>query len=128
MVICAAVSSARIGVDTEKREPRDVGDMNEYFTPGEWDAVVTSEDANAAFYKMWVRKEACVKAIGKGVFLPLNEIDVSDDEVLVGAATWFLYDLPLMEGYATCIATNEQNDLIKIIEADLNSLVNQIIV
>ena len=123
LVICAGILGGKIGVDTEKNEYRDIDSMKEYFTTKEWDHIISDEDANAAFYEMWVRKEACLKAIGKGLLLPMNEMDVCEDEVIIDNSKWFLHNLYLKEGYATCIAANEHND-IQITEVDINTLIN----
>ena len=124
LVVCAGILGGKIGVDAEKNEYRDIGGMKEYFTTKEWDRIISDEDANAAFYEMWVRKEACLKAIGRGLLLPMNEIDVCDDEVVIDNSKWYLHNLYLKESYATCIATNEI-DTVTVREVDINTLINQ---
>lgn len=123
MVICAGVRGAKIGVDIEKEDVRDISNMHEYFTAREWN-IISGGGINTAFYKMWVRKEACLKAIGKGLFLPLHEVDVCDGEVILDNSKWFLHDVCVKDGYAACIVTNKQNESISIEEIDIHTLIN----
>lgn len=52
------------------------------FSPAEIAAYerLPAEDRTRAFFDAWTRKEACVKALGKGLALPLRSIEVSIDE------------------------------------------------
>ncbi len=123
IVFCAGGLAARIGVDIEQEKERDIAGMREYFSEREWYKINSSNNINAEFYKMWVRKEACIKAIGKGVFQPLQEIDVCDDVVIEHGMRWFLQDVLIKTGYACCIATNKKKD-VTIEEVDLNKLLS----
>ncbi len=124
IVICGGVTDAKIGVDIEKEEARDISGMQEYFTTKEW-STISGTGIVTPFYKMWVRKEACLKAAGKGFLRPLHEIDVCDDEVVLDNSKWFLHDLLIRDGYAACVATNKQNENISVEEVDINTLVNE---
>ena len=95
--------------------------MRDYFSGQEWDRITSSENMNAEFCRTWVRKEACIKAIGKGIFQPLNEIDVCEDTVISGGVRWYLQDVVIKEGYAACIATDKKME-VSIAEIDLNTL------
>lgn len=69
-----------VGVDIEHvRELRDAeGLVARHFTPAEqldWHRQPLTERP-MAFHQMWARKEACVKAVGWGLRLPLETIDV----------------------------------------------------
>ncbi len=124
MVVCAGATGMQIGVDTEKMEYRELEDMRTYFTLCEWQKINDSEDSNTVFYNMWVRKEACLKAAGKGLLLPLREVDVIVDEVKLNGATWFLQDLSLKEGYATCIASARQEP-INMVRVEIETLLTK---
>ncbi len=121
VVFCAGGQGAHIGVDIEKEEERDILGMRDYFSGQEWDRITSSENMNAEFCRTWVRKEACIKAIGKGIFQPLNEIDVCEDTVISGGVRWYLQDVVIKEGYAACIATDKKME-VSIAEIDLNTL------
>ena len=124
MVVCAGIKGGKIGVDIEIKEDRNTENLREYFTDAEW-GKISADNSNATFYKLWVRKEACLKAIGKGLFQPLNEIDVIGREVTSGCSKWYLHDIQLKDGYAACIATDMQNTGVNIAEVSINNLINE---
>jgi len=124
MVVCAGGVGIKIGADIEKESGLQINDMKDHFTAGEW-AAISGTDTNSVFYKMWVRKEACIKATDKGVLMPLNEIDVCEDIVTIDDSQWYLHNLHLKRDYATCIATDKQDARIYMQEIDFDSLINQ---
>ena len=70
-----------IGCDVEncKRKVKFLSLANRFFHPDET-ADIHSQDERArraAFFHCWARKEAYVKALGKGLFLPLNSFRVN---------------------------------------------------
>jgi 4'-phosphopantetheinyl transferase len=80
LALVAISSQFQVGVDIETvRELDEVHDLaGQHFTPTEldtWSKLAPNELA-AAFCQIWVRKEACVKAIGLGLQVPLSEIEV----------------------------------------------------
>jgi 4'-phosphopantetheinyl transferase len=77
-----AVSEQReIGIDIECVRPLDHLDLAQrYFHPNEVsaiEAVKAADEQRLAFYRIWTLKEAVVKAIGKGLSIPLDTFDVS---------------------------------------------------
>ncbi len=124
LVVCVGGLSMKIGVDTEKENELEINNMQDHFTVREW-AAITKADTNGIFYKTWVRKEACSKATDKGVLVPLNEIDVCDDIVMIDDSKWYVHDLHIKDGYATCIVTDKKNTRIDIKEIDFDTLINQ---
>jgi 4'-phosphopantetheinyl transferase len=76
----AVSNSCEVGVDIEQvREMRDANGLVErYFSLDErddWQCLRVSERAEA-FHGAWVRKEACAKALGWGLSMPLDSLDV----------------------------------------------------
>jgi 4'-phosphopantetheinyl transferase len=70
-----------LGVDVEQiRSQRDIeGIARRFFSAHEQKelADVVPAEKNAAFFRCWTRKEAYIKAKGKGLALPLSQFDVS---------------------------------------------------
>ena len=108
----AACNGAKIGADVEKIEFREPGIMQEYFTDKEWRTIVAAADQQEYLHKFWVRKEACIKAIGKGLFLPLQEIDVTEREVPVDGKVFRLHDVYIGAGYSACIAADDTGSVV----------------
>ncbi|KAA3617197.1 MAG: 4'-phosphopantetheinyl transferase superfamily protein [Calditrichaeota bacterium] len=106
---------AQIGVDVEKyREEMITGDIAKRFFS---DLEVTEflslneNEKLQGFFNCWTRKEAFIKAVGKGLSIPLNTFDVS---LIPGSQTelrdvryknetadgWHLSDIKVDSGYA----------------------------
>ena len=84
-----------IGVDVEVwRALRDTAALvRRFFSPVEiasWEALEPAA-RHAAFFNLWTRKEAYVKALGRGLSLPLASFDVSHES---GAGAWLLRASP----------------------------------
>lgn len=81
LVLIGVAPGAPIGVDIERVRPVDdaLGIASSWFTPQEQAALRAHVPGSAVFDRLflalWTRKEACVKAIGRGLSLPLATID-----------------------------------------------------
>lgn len=108
-----------VGIDIEHTRPLpDATTIAErFFSPYEYATLrgLPSDQQPAAFYTAWTRKEAYIKATGRGLAQPLDEFDVtlapsapaqllrvanSPDE----AQRWQLCALPAPAGYAAALA------------------------
>ena len=106
------------GVDVELIRPRRSLDLlaRHCFSPAERRAVAGDPDPMHAFYRVWSRKEAVIKADGRGVSIGLDRFDVSAGEppallrarwngaVPDEAARWSLRSLDAGPGYAAALA------------------------
>ena len=119
--LLSVAADGEVGVDLERRVGRstDRRVARQFFAPGEMRSLETL-DANqyaAGFFNAWTRKEAFVKAIGKGLTVPLDAFEVSvlpgdpvelkwvsDD--LSGGRRWWLYDLGLLGEYTGALAAS----------------------
>jgi 4'-phosphopantetheinyl transferase len=109
-----AVSRGRpVGVDLE--HPRsfrnEAGMARRICTARELRHLATAGDADELL-RLWVRKEAVVKATGKGLTRPVNEVDVLDREVEGG---WLCLDLGYVgtdgvrgDGYRAAVAVPDR--------------------
>lgn len=76
LAVCDAVD---VGVDIEAVRPTPVEDIPaSFFSEAETKDLLAMEEADrrAGFFRCWTRKEAFIKAVGKGLSLPLNSFDV----------------------------------------------------
>jgi len=120
LVLYAITKGRDLGVDIERIRP-DFGGQAiaaRFFAPGEVDALLAlpPEARTLAFFHGWTRKEAYIKAQGKGLALPLDEFEVAIDPDRpaallstrhdpVEASRWSLVGLPTEPGYvaAACV-------------------------
>ncbi len=109
-----------IGVDIERIRP----DLEceklarRFFSKAEYRAVMkrARPERKRAFYAIWTRKEALVKAAGTGIALGLREFEVAlepDEPALTsarrdaaGASSWQLASIAVDEDYQAALATD----------------------
>jgi 4'-phosphopantetheinyl transferase len=81
LALIAVTRLAPVGVDVELlREVKDAEAVAErFFSPRESAALklLPTEQRAAAFFNLWTRKEACVKATGEGVAKAISQVEVS---------------------------------------------------
>ena len=109
----------RIGVDVEmaNREIEVEKLAERFFSESERRDLkrLRSDELRAAFFRVWTRKEAYIKATGEGLGLPLDQFDVSisagDRDALratrpdaAEAEQWTISDVAIRSGYAAAVA------------------------
>lgn len=106
-VACAISEGIQIGLDVEQKIPQpNMSDFRDIFSPAEWDYLNSAEEKTDVFYKLWTRKESIIKANGKGLSIPLHEVDVLSNSVFIEDVSWFIQDLDLDTTYSACLATS----------------------
>jgi 4'-phosphopantetheinyl transferase len=78
LAVCRTPGLA-LGIDIERIRPIERDIARRFFSAGEVAALeaLPAEARMAAFYRLWTRKEAFVKATGDGLAFPLEDFDVS---------------------------------------------------
>jgi 4'-phosphopantetheinyl transferase len=119
LALYAITRDREIGIDVERVCPiPEAAQIAERFFSAHENAVFRTLDARLkqeAFFTCWTRKEAYVKARGKGLSLPLDQLDVSlipgEPAMLLNirgapreAARWSLCELTPGPGYVAALA------------------------
>jgi 4'-phosphopantetheinyl transferase len=120
----AATPSVPVGLDVETATRRSDERLIEYaLSPAETAhlAGLSDEEKAAAFFVYWTRKEAVMKATGKGLRIPLQSITfsrhdepaalVSSADPALDPATTRLVDLKAADGYRAAIAVLTTDEL-----------------
>lgn len=114
IAICAVTMKHAVGVDIEKMESRAYEDITERFFSEHENAALKTlpiSQKMSAFFRLWTRKEAIVKAIGKGLFCPLNSFTVSSSPtheiIKLEDQSWTLLSLDIHPDYQAALATNQ---------------------
>ena len=127
LALMAFVKSRSIGVDVEKVKPEtEVAKLAErFFSARERRDLkeLRGDELRAAFFRVWTRKEAYIKATGEGLSLPLDQFDVSigagERDTLratrpdaAEAERWTVGDVAIPAGYAAAvaIAVHDENE------------------
>lgn len=85
MAVYAVTQEAEMGVDIEKIDPPFKEDVAKgFFSTEEYKALMQLPVAerSGAFYHIWSRKEAVIKALGEGLYAPLDTFSVSPRETI----------------------------------------------
>lgn len=120
VALLALARGAELGVDVEyMRELNDAQRIaRRFFSAQEVAALLATpaEQQKAAFFRIWTRKEAFIKATGKGLSQPLDAFNVvtNDGQALEyveldGAPTrWRLWDLDPGAGYGAALVVRAE--------------------
>ncbi|EZH74465.1 hypothetical protein ATO12_11900 [Aquimarina atlantica] len=106
-VICAIGKNIRLGIDIEEHRERNLKDFRNLMTLDQWDEINSASCSLNTFYKYWTIKESVIKADGRGFYIPLNELEVTNNTVCFEDKLWFVQDFVFTKGYSVAIATNE---------------------
>ena len=105
-LVCLAISKeGRIGLDCEKHCKININDFQFCFTNAEWQQIEQAATPISAFYNLWTRKEAMLKAIGCGLIDNLNAIDVRQDTSFFRQEHWHFCKLQISEKYYVHLCT-----------------------
>ncbi len=124
----------KIGVDIEKinKDFSSLEIAKNYFSEKEYLALtkLPSNERGKAFFYCWTRKEAFIKAEGKGLSIPLDSFDVtiSEEEAKITRITnkiniddWKLYNIKVNDEYCAAIASSGNiKNIIKTYVEDIN--------
>ena len=127
LVAVALTADARIGIDLEyvKGTP-DLPELAERILSAkelQTFLALSGNDARSAFFRVWTRKEAYLKARGEGIAEALQQISVSlgpeeissltDDRDESAAQAWRLFSLPVPTGYLGHVACDKPQKLLQ---------------
>lgn len=71
--------TAFLGIDVEKIAPMDMKLAERFFSPPEYEALLlqTGESRLDYFFHLWTLKESYIKALGKGLSIPLDSFTIA---------------------------------------------------
>jgi 4'-phosphopantetheinyl transferase len=111
-VVCVLSKECRVGIDIEQIHEVNIEHFVDCFTSHELEKLSRSSEFLRDFFVTWTIKEAVIKADGRGLQIPLNQISASQ-QVALGDTCWYVIQLEIAGGYVAHLATN------KIVEAPI---------
>ncbi|MBC3789461.1 4'-phosphopantetheinyl transferase family protein [Spirosoma utsteinense] len=79
-VAVCVIAENKIGVDVEKVRDIELDGFADYFSPAEWDSIQRATNPFVEFYTLWCKKEAVIKADGKGLSNSLEKVVTLTDK------------------------------------------------
>jgi len=104
-VVCSISENGKIGIDIEKIKPVQLSRFKKYIQPEKWEEIHQSDNKEKLFYDYWTMVESSLKADGRGLSFPLEEIIVHRNEVRIFGKTWYVTRLDICDGYSCSLAT-----------------------
>ena len=107
MVLLAFSTEVPVGIDVEKVRPIEHQKFVKQFHEEELRDFEEARISEDRFFEYWTRKEAVIKAIGKGLKKPLIDFQVRalgplelDDD-----GSWYLSEVQVSNEYKACLCT-----------------------
>ncbi|MBO9732443.1 MAG: 4'-phosphopantetheinyl transferase superfamily protein [Chitinophaga sp.] len=101
LVVCAVGATGRIGIDVEMHAPIQVAEYCNQFSAEEWCNIQHAGDPELVFYKYWTKKEAILKADGRGISLSLSSLHVAENEIAcLDGRKWYVNTVDVFENYS----------------------------
>lgn len=115
--VIVGFGKGEIGVDLEHKDAIKLDQILTQLHPEEIQFIKLNENRNDAFYRVWTRKEAFLKAVGIGIVEGLVEWNCVAD-VIFKSESWHIYSLQIIPDYelALCINYPLNIDAVKIIK------------
>ena len=110
-VICAIAKNMNLGVDIEEIKQIDLIDFQDTMNPDQWQMIHRDSDPAKAFFRFWTIKESIVKAIGKGLSIPFQDLEIFDNKIRFDGKFWQTQEINIHDNYSASIATSELRPL-----------------
>ncbi|MGH0593688.1 4'-phosphopantetheinyl transferase family protein [Bacillus pretiosus] len=111
--VVAAISHLEVGIDIEKIIEIDMKIARNFFTPEENNSFIKllPEQQLHHFYKLWTLKESYIKALGKGLSVPLDSFSINIDNrsiTIFPQSPYNFRQYPLHDDYKLAVCTQEK--------------------
>ncbi|MGZ5057834.1 MAG: 4'-phosphopantetheinyl transferase family protein [Methylobacter sp.] len=108
-VLCAISRAECIGIDIEFIKDIDINYYRDFMSNNEWHNITNSKAPNRRSYDYWTIKESIMKADGRGLSLPPQDIIIHADHALVYNKKWGLKKVPITDNQYCCHLASERH-------------------
>lgn len=120
--VMVAFSNKPVGVDIEEKREIDWALISTHFHDAEQEYIAGEENKADAFYRVWARKEAYLKAIGVGILKGLKTVNALNNLIIDELGAWQVTDTDIAPGYASALCTSATTEQQNIEFKNINSL------
>ncbi|MFT6746258.1 MAG: 4'-phosphopantetheinyl transferase [Glaciecola sp.] len=106
LISVAICEIAEIGIDVQLIKKYSEGVAKRIFSDSENTHYLNSNEPEKFFFDTWSKKEASVKATGRGIKTGLRSFSVDKETVVVDNQELHLQEIYIKEGYSSAIAVN----------------------
>lgn len=104
VVVCVLSDSNDVGIDVEIVNDINITDFESQMTTEERNHIRQAKNPKSAFFDFWTKKEAVIKANGKGLSIQLQDFQVVDDFTMINDENFFLIEIYFNEKYKCHLA------------------------
>lgn len=123
VILACSNDKAEIGIDIEKiTSTINIDDFKSTLNFNDQTLVHNSNDPFQTFYNIWTIKEAIIKANGKGLSIPLTEINIINENSAFYEKNWHIKKITIHNQYSCHIASNKEFEIIKIQPLNIEQL------
>ena len=110
--IAVAVSDSEdIGIDIQEQKPINLRDFESFLSQSEQNKLskLNDDQCQKSFFEIWTKKEAVMKADGRGMSLEPDQIILADSKAKVTdrKTTWFQQACPVIDGYSLALYSDK---------------------
>jgi len=102
--VCAITDNVQIGIDVETLNDIEISDFRSLMSLDEWNDIQNDRNRLTAFYNFWTKKEAALKADGRGFSVPLEQIHIEKNSAILSDKKWLITEIPLEAPYICHLA------------------------
>ncbi|MDH6250818.1 4'-phosphopantetheinyl transferase [Chryseobacterium sp. H1D6B] len=106
LITACLSANGKCGIDIEFIKPLDIEIYNDFLHPQEIKYIGSHQNPQTAFYEIWVKKEASLKASGFGISKDLAGIDAHKEIIVIDDQQYFTQPLALSSEYISYIASD----------------------
>lgn len=123
-VVLAYTTMDGLGIDLEQKKANiDLVAMKSICHPCEHWSIGSHPCSTEAFYKIWVKKEAVLKAAGTGLIDALDKIDCSGNQVALHGKLWYFTPVKMPgQGYICYLCTNDKGIQLRTVDLSLEEM------
>lgn len=108
LITCILSNECEVGIDVQIYKNLRVEPYNQHLNEVELSQIYAQSDVSKAFCQLWSKKEAVMKADGRGLDISLKDIHISENnQVNLHDEIWFLKEIKLHKNYSIHFATKK---------------------
>ncbi|NOQ70403.1 MAG: 4'-phosphopantetheinyl transferase superfamily protein [Crocinitomix sp.] len=120
-LVVVAFSKEEVGVDIQEMSELNVNELINFFHTEEQKFIRNASDISDAFFEIWTKKEAYLKAVGKGLLFGLEKENILEFQKSE-EKTWNFIPVELENNYKTVVCTEVENAQVNVYNITLDQL------